>query len=160
MTEVLVAMIVLGISVLAFAGMQTRALQSTGTSYQRSQAMQLASELVERMRANNTAMTTYRNASLYGPANIPSGVPSSWAGSCTQSSVANDGCTTVQMATYDIHEVGYMAAQLLPNGQVSVSSCPATVGLDCVFVAWGSTAMPACTDNTILNCIALRVVIQ
>lgn len=163
--EVLVAMLVLGIAVMGFAGLQVRALDSTGVAHTRSQAMTLASELVERIRANPSALATYSNAALYGdPAvTVPSGTPVSWGSTCITTNTGTNGCTAVLMATFDVQEIQYLADALLPTGRVDLRTCAGVAGaaLDrCVFVSWSGTDPANCTDNATPNCVAMRVMAQ
>lgn len=158
--EVLVAMLVLGVSVLGFASLQVRALDSTGVAHTRSQAMTLAAELVERMRANPDGMPTYLTANLYGdPATkVPTGVPSTWSNTCLGVSVSNTGCTAVAMATFDVQEIQYLARESLPDGRVEVRNCAGGALVSCVFVTWGGTLPAACATNaTSPECVSMRV---
>lgn len=159
--EVLVAMLVLGVAVLAFAGLQVRALEGTGVAHTRSQAMTLAAELVERMRTNPSAMPVYRNEGLYDGV-WPGGQPETWGATCIYSAVANAGCAAAAMATFDINEMEFLVSQFLPAGRIRMEAdCPGTGGpVDCVFVAWGGTDPADCEDNASPNCVVLRVLVQ
>ena len=57
--ELLIGLLVLTIGLLGMASMQTNGLQMTGGSLARSQAIILASDYVERIRANRTNRTDY-----------------------------------------------------------------------------------------------------
>lgn len=163
--EVLVAMLVLGVAVMGFAGLQVRALQSTGTAHLRSQAMTIASEMTERIRGNPSALATYTTAANWGVGTIPSGAPSTWAGTCMYTSTTTNGCSAANMALFDMREVQYLAQELLPNGTVSVRYCDGGGLVACVFVGWSengvtSDAKVNCTNNTDPNCVSMRVVVQ
>jgi len=163
--EVLVAMLVLGIAVMGFAGLQVRALDSTGVAHTRSQAMTIASELVERIRANPSALATYSTPGLYGvPAVIlPVGDPTSWGTTCYTTNANQNGCAPAVMATFDVQEIQYLANELLPAGRVDLRNCAGVAGtpLDrCVFVSWSGTDPANCTDNATPNCVAMRVMAQ
>lgn len=162
--EVLVAMLVLGIAVMGFAGLQVRALNSTGVAHTRSQAMTIASELVERIRANASALATYSTPGLYGdPAVIlPAGDPTSWGTTCYTVNANQNGCAPAAMATYDVQEIQYLANELLPAGRVDLRNCAgagaAAPPLDrCVFVSWSGTLPANCVNNATPNCVAMRV---
>lgn len=164
--EVLVAMLVLGIAVMGFAGLQVRALNSTGVAHTRSQAMTIAAELVERIRANPSALATYSTPGLYGdPAvKVPAGAPTSWGTTCYTTNVNQNGCTAVAVATFDVQEIQYLANELLPAGRVDLRNCAgvlAVAPLDrCVFVSWSGTLPANCVNNATPNCVAMRVVAQ
>lgn len=57
--EVLVALIILAVGLLGLAALQVRANQAEMESYQRSQAMLLASDMANRIRANNSVPQCY-----------------------------------------------------------------------------------------------------
>ena len=64
--EVLVAMVVLAVGLLGLLAMQTRGVQLNQAAYFQSQAMFMAHDIVERMRANNTVLDSYE-ADLVAP---------------------------------------------------------------------------------------------
>lgn len=158
--EVLIAMLILGVAVMGFAGLQVRALQSTGVAHVRSQAMTLATDTSERIRANRSVAAS---AVYLTPANwtdaLPTGEPSTWANTCLLTSTASDGCTDVQMALFDIREVRYIASQVLPNGTVNVSNCDGGVLVACVVVAWNTADAATCTGNADVSgsCVMMKV---
>lgn len=61
--EVLVSMLIVAFGVLGLAALQARAMNSEFESYQRSQAVILADDMVERIRMNRTAMGSFKNIS-------------------------------------------------------------------------------------------------
>ena len=137
--EVLVALLVLGIGVMGYAALQLRSVKMTEGTYDRSQAMAIAQDAMERIRANNTndALLFYRgNAWTTGTNTAPDQ-------SCTITSAvptSDDKCTSVQVATEDIYQSRQMVETMLPNGSISVQSCDK---LTCVYVAWNqATAAP------------------
>lgn len=158
--EVLIAMLILGVAVMGFAGLQVRALQSTGVAHVRSQAMALATDTSERIRANRTpaALGTYLTATNWTTA-LPANAPSTWSGTCVLTSTSSNGCSDIQMAQFDIREVRYIASQVLPNGTVNVSSCDGGVLVLCVAVAWGSEKATTCSGNadTSGECVMMKV---
>jgi len=162
--EVLVAMLVLGVAVLAFAGLQVRALETTSVSHLRSQAMTLASDLSERMRANSGQMAVYRSAPNYDGGDTPAGVPATWASPGTGCmffvDAAVNGCAPSQVALYDINEIEFLAADLLPQGRVVIQPCVDVPSLDCIAVAWSGTDPADCESSATANCIVMQVVIQ
>lgn len=156
--EVLIAMLILGVAVMGFAGLQVRALQSTGVAHVRSQAMTLATDTTERIRANRLALATYLTATNWTD-DLPAGAPSSWANTCLLTSTASNGCSDIQMAQFDIQEVRYIASQVLPNGTVNVSNCDGGGLVACVAVAWGAKDAATCTGNADVSgtCVMMKV---
>lgn len=173
--EVLVAAMILGIGVLGFAGLQMRALGSTGAAHFRAQAAVLASEMAERVRIIQTASLSVPvgdpgravNASSYAaPAiwatTLPTSPPTTWTPrtqTCVFPAIVTVPCTAANIVANDALEMRYVARQLLPQGNIVVTQCG---GLNhyCVFVAWNGQAPNACAinDNN-ANCFGVEVVL-
>lgn len=162
--EVLIAAMVLGVAVLGFAGLQVRALGSTGEAAFRTQAAVLAADLAERIRLadvgdaastlarppaadpHNQAYEAYAVAARWnGSDALPAaGNWANWATTTTNScyftaitvTAAMAGCSEQQMVTAATREVRYLVAQLLPQGTVAVRNCDAAVGGLCIHVGW------------------------
>lgn len=161
--EVLMAMLIVGIAVLAFAAMQVRALDTTGSSHLRSQAAVLAADFAERARmlvnANDhplclappdETLVDFRacvRAELLETwatgEQPPAGAPSDWiAGNetCLFQGAFNGGidrCDTPEvLARADMLEARFMARQLLPQGTMDLRACDAASDLACIFVGW------------------------
>ena len=64
MLEVLIAIVVLSLGLLGFAGLQSISIRNNNNAYLRSQATVLAYDILDRMRANKAAITSY--AMAYG----------------------------------------------------------------------------------------------
>ncbi|MCB1919948.1 MAG: type IV pilus modification protein PilV [Candidatus Competibacteraceae bacterium] len=94
--EVLVTVVVLAIGLLGLAGLQATALKYNSTAYQRSQAVILAYDIIERMRANQTQGVLEYLACHLG-------------GSCTG------------VAQQDIQAWNNMLGQLLPFGTADIT---------------------------------------
>lgn len=152
MVEILVALLVLSIGVLGYAGLQLRALNSTSEAYLRTQATSLGEDVVERIMANPSATSTYTNAGNWAV--------SDGSGAMPQTCVDN-ACTADQVAAWDIAQTTWQAANLLPAGQVNASACAGSSGT-CVRVAWDGTTTAQCEDaNGVVSgvdCVVLEVV--
>lgn len=61
--EVMIAVLILAIGILGAGALQTVGLQVSQGAYNRSQALVLASDIVDRMRANRTAVAKYEGVS-------------------------------------------------------------------------------------------------
>jgi len=151
--EIMVAMLLLGVAVIGFAGLQVRALGSTNDAMFRTQAMAIAQDLAERMALNPTAKVTYTN---------------NWdaaAVAANKCEVAD--CNPLQMAQYDMRTITALAAATLPNGQVALRPCIERTNF-CVYVSWNNTSTtqgttaPHCTvpvDDTYVanaDCVKLE----
>ena len=140
--EVLVALLVLGIAVMGFAALQLNAVRISEDTYSRSQAMAIAQNLIERMRANvDATSTTYVSSDLW----------SADPGSSTACFTADDPspddiCESTAMAAQDIKEVQRMARDSLPHGSVLAASCGSVT---CITVAWDKATTATCDQEAI-----------
>lgn len=138
MMEVLVALLILAIAVLGFTALQFRAISSTDEALQKVNAMDLARDLAERIRANRSAASTY--VSNMNASSQTSAVSTSCLGSTV--------CTSDQMANYDTAQIMTRANALgmkiaVPNCQVS-----GTVTRRCIYVSWNKTQPTDGTNTT------------
>ncbi len=138
MMEVLVALLILAIAVLGFVALQIRAVASTEEAMQKVNAMNLARNLAERIRANRKDYDTYLSK-------LNASTQSSTASkTCLGSTV----CTSTEMATYDSAQIISYANTLgmriaMPACQVSGS-----VARQCIYVAWDKTTATNGTATT------------
>lgn len=100
--EVLVALLVMTIGILGMMGLQTRALKFSQSTLQASQALLLAYEMTDRIRANKGNAASY--SVIYGEA-------VSASNNCQSAS-----CTPAQIALYDLAEWKTNLAESLPMG--------------------------------------------
>ena len=107
MVEVLVALVVLTIGLLGIAALYLNSLQSGRTAIYRTQAVNLASDLADRVRANRTAQAAY--GTLFADAEVE-------VGGC----FTTGGCIDTDLASSDLSRWKGTLAQLLPNGQGQV----------------------------------------
>jgi type IV pilus assembly protein PilV len=150
LVEVLVALLVMSIGLLGYAGLQLRALGSTEDAHYRTQAIVIAQDLAERMSANPQARAAYLNAANWSTVSGFSGKPVGW------DNCSINACGPNAMAVSDILQVSWQSAWLLPLGQVAVAECVAGGPL-CVTVAWRDTTPASCTlPND--DCIRLEMV--
>lgn len=130
--EVLVSVLILGIGILGVLNLQTRALMDNQDAYLRTQAIFLAYDISDRIRANasvwQTAITnntvntitqndasgnvtgTYTFCSTYDP-----------VGALASSLVVPGACTTMDMAKYDIYRGRKDIEALLNNGTATIT---------------------------------------
>lgn len=106
--EVMVALTVLAIGLLGMAQLQNKASQGNQAAYYYSQAMFLADDLVERMRANPANPDGY----LVAVGDSLSSV------STTQCETAD--CTSSQLARWDLKRWKDQLAEILPQGDGAV----------------------------------------
>lgn len=133
--EVLVALLLLSIGILGFAALQLRAVEATAEGANRIQAMNLARDLAEKIRMNNSAgaLTAYQT-------NLASQTKQATEGKNCYSQF----CTADLKAAFDVHET-YLQAQDM-GMVINMMSCPGTKsGRSCIYVAWNKTDA---TNNT------------
>lgn len=128
MIEVMVAVLVLAVGVMGFAGLQSRAVQSSGDSYYRTQANAIAQDLAERVRVNNSQKAYYLTATLW-PTTDQTTVPDA----CRTAA-----CAPQALADFDAAIIRYNAQTLLPQGLVKMEQCQASA-VNCIYVSWNGT---------------------
>src|SRR5262245_61899348 len=116
MVEVLVALVVLAIGLLGIAALYLNSLQSGRTAIYRTEAINMAADLADRIRMNRTAQAAY--GSLY--ADVEVAVPA-----CA----TTGGCTDAQLASQDLFDWKQDIARRLPAGQGQVT-VTAPIGVD------------------------------
>lgn len=118
MVEVLVALVVLGVGMLGTATLYVSALQAKTTALSRMQAINLAYDMADRIRANRTAGSGYAIATLTAAA-----TPTVNCVETTASPAVS--CTPAQMATSDLYLWSDLVTHTLPgnvDGSVSVGT--------------------------------------
>ncbi len=106
--EVMVEMVIFAVGMLGLAGIQALSLENTHSSYSRSQAILLAYEIVDRMKANPTAGSAYvttPNANIAQPGTL-----------CDQ--VA---CNNLEMAAFDLWQWKDLLPKLLVSGKGQIT---------------------------------------
>lgn len=116
MIEVMVALVVLAVGLLGIAALLLKSLQSGRTATYRTQAVNLAADLADRIRSNRTAQEGY--ATLF--ADTPAAVAA-----CD----TTGGCSDADLAATDLLRWKETIADLLPEGQGQVVvTLPAAAG--------------------------------
>jgi type IV pilus assembly protein PilV len=108
MVESLVALVVLSIGLLGIAALYLDSLRAGRTAIYRTQAVNLAADLADRIRANRTAVANYT---------IDFGEDGAIVGTCQTTA----GCAASEMAGTDLAEWKAQLAQQLPGGDGSVA---------------------------------------
>jgi type IV pilus assembly protein PilV len=127
--EVLIAFIILAVGLLAIVSLQGTSKQYTHQAMQRSLAVSHAESIIERIRANPTALLTYTGAATIGGGSIVN-EPNP---SCT-----DVFCTNVQLATHDM----WVFEQKLDGSASSITEAGVTTNTS------GLIAPLACMDFT------------
>ncbi|MFQ5756493.1 MAG: type IV pilus modification protein PilV [Acidiferrobacterales bacterium] len=123
--EVLIALLVLSIGLLGLAALQTMGLKFNTQSYQRTQAVLQAYDIIDRMRANPAGMT----AGLYNNVGI----------NATPPALPTCPCNSTQMADYDINQWKNAIGALLAQGKGAVCRGTLDTNLACTDAGSGTT---------------------
>ena len=104
LVEVLIALIIMSVGMLGIASLYVQSMQAGRTSLFRHNAVTLAGDVTDRIRANPVAIAAYAGG---GGDN-----------SCTDGTTT---CSNTQMAAHDIFLWAQQATDTLPNGAVVVT---------------------------------------
>lgn len=118
LVEVLVALLVISIGMLGLAALYVETLRLNRTAIFRTQAVTLASDMAERIRANTDG------AANYAGAGADSG--------CSDGTGAVE-CTPAQMAAQDVFDWQQAAQALLPGGDAAIVFAAAGAGTPAVY---------------------------
>lgn len=129
LVEALVALVVLSVGMLGIAGLYLESLRSGRVTILRSQAVTLASDLADRIRANRLGGAGYTHAVADEPATV---------GNCLDAAGA---CTPAQMAETDKAQWVAAVAAALPGGagevEVDAATAPDTYTITITWVEPG-----------------------
>lgn len=164
MLEVVIAMAIGAIGVMAFAGLQLKSLEISEEAYERSVATFLAIEMVERMSSNAQdyqAQQTYMgdtgwvwNNPIWDFRQIGGFQPPFW-------NCLGWDCTPTQMAEGDIDTMRGTTLAMLPNGDMGVYPCGDNDTFQCVVVAWEDADRENCNlsmdGSGLEDCFVLQV---
>ncbi|HXQ31297.1 MAG TPA: type IV pilus modification protein PilV [Steroidobacteraceae bacterium] len=129
LVEALVALVVLSVGLLGIAALYGESLLSVRTALQRSQAVLLASDLAERIRANRGGGPAYDDA-VSGPGALTT--------ACRQ---GGGGCSPELMARHDKAEWTAAVKAALPSGTGAVEVGGPTHGTYTITIRWTEPAM-------------------
>ena len=96
--EVLIALLILSIGLLGIAGLQVTSKRANFEAIQRTTAIMLARDMLERIRANPGEIDTYTNGTT-GQTFTLTTAPAAASPDC-----GSTACTTLQMVAYDLAE--------------------------------------------------------
>lgn len=116
--EVLVSILVLALGVIGAAGMQLTALRTSQQSAIQTTALELATELADKMRANDRAMKASDESNLFlGIDYTTSTAPTVPSRFCYDRSAS---CDAGQLAAFDIYEWEKRLKEGLPDGRAVI----------------------------------------
>jgi type IV pilus assembly protein PilV len=116
--EILVAVLVMALGLLGLAGLQANGLKNTQLAYNRSQAIHLAQDIADRIRANSDAVGTYADVNNNNQRDTTeAGKPK---GQIVAACSTAAGCSKEQLAQTDMRQWHNSIADALPIGCGSV----------------------------------------
>lgn len=140
--EVLVSLVVMSIGLLGIAKLVLYSAHSNDSAYMRSQATELAYEILDTMRANKAqALAGNYNTALTAAPTAP--------GVLCLGTGAN--CNATQLAAYDVYEWKERLAAptgALPSGEGSVTVAGANPATATIIVSWDDSAAQAAIAAT------------
>jgi type IV pilus assembly protein PilV len=162
--EVVIAMALGTLGILAFAALQLKSLEATTQSHERSTAVFLASEMMERMSSNaqdyGAQLRYLGEEGEFWNQTINEYDDNLFATADTEYCYGlTSNCTEVDMAAADILVMRQMAKALLPDGDMIVHKC----GNDfyqCIVVAWLGADRYSCEKKDGLSpddCFVLQI---
>lgn len=106
--ESLVSVVILAVAVLGMLGVQLRTLAETQTGVRRAQAVRLIEDFAERVKTNADR------------SNQLGSYVSTWTNVPTGTNCLTAGCSSTQLAAWDVQQWKQSVADALPNGQASI----------------------------------------
>lgn len=136
MIEILVALLVLSVGLLGLAALQTFGMRYNQQSYQRTQAVFQVYDMVDRIRANRTALA----AGCYD--GVAAGAKTA-TGACAGAYVdcAANTCNSSQLANFDVNRWNTANENLLAQGKGSIATA-AYPSRRTITLSWIETDLP------------------
>lgn len=146
MIEILVAILVLAIGVLGAAGMQLVAMRTSTHSDLHTQAYQLATEIADRIRANDAVMRSPSASNPFLSVDYSAGgaTPTAPATTCFTTS-----CNPDQLAAFDLFEFQTRVFSSFPGGRLVICQDGAPWDASEVTLQWDCAA-PAAGDPSVV----------
>jgi type IV pilus assembly protein PilV len=137
LVESLVALVVVSVGMIGIAVLYGQGLGASRTAFYRTQAVNLASDMADRIRLNRRAGASYAGAGN------PSGCQAG----------GNTDCTVAQMAAHDISEWQALVTNQLPGGVGEVAYAGTTPPTYTIRVRWQEVGVV----DPVTHQIAVRV---
>lgn len=134
--EAMVALVVLSVGMLGIAALHGQSLAANRSAQLRTQAVNLAGDMADRIRVNRLGGAAYAGAAENNECDRQSG----------------DGCTPAQMAAHDLFVWQAQVARLLPNGAGSVAYAGTDPPTYTITVSWTEPG-----EDTLTHTVMIRV---
>lgn len=133
--EVMVALAVVSIGMLGIASLYTQALGASRTTQYRSQAINLISDMSDRIRGNRLGGPAYALAAGDNNCDLSGGAT----------------CTPAQMAADDLFNWGAQVNALLPGGTWNVARAATTPPTYTITLNWDEVGQGTMTETTVIQ---------
>jgi type IV pilus assembly protein PilV len=138
LVESMVALVVLSVGMIGMAALYNQGLGAGRTAQFRTQAVNLASDMADRIRVNRLGQASYANA----PVN----------NSCDPQSGGGVDCTPALMAVHDRFVWEQQVQQMLPNGQGAIAVDAATMPMTfTITVTWDEVGLGQLTHQVVVQ---------
>jgi len=145
MLEVLIAILVISVGALGFAGIQLTALSNSDEANYRSHATLIAQDAIERFISNPTQIDFYTTPGNWPNVALASGSePTNWK-TCIDAE-----CSAAQMAAWDVAQLNWIVANTLPGGRIQSRACGFNA-LECIAISWSGQAPGECLSAGGIN---------
>jgi len=136
--EVLIALLVLAVGVLGFAGLQMTALNKSNDANHRAAAVLIAQDVIERFELNPSKREEYLKVSNWKEGSV---------GDDPDDNCITNECDAGAIAEWDMDQLAWQAANLLPAGRVLAAECDFNTQMTCVIVSWDEQDPAKCMDG-------------
>jgi type IV pilus assembly protein PilV len=133
LVESLVALVVISVGMIGIAALYGQGLRASSTAFYRTQAVNLASDMADRIRANRQGQGSFNSAGAADRNCDP---------------VDNNDCTPQQMAAHDVWLWRAQVTAQLPNGVGTVQFANGTPPTYTINVAWDEVGGAAAYQMT------------
>jgi type IV pilus assembly protein PilV len=149
--EVLVSLLILSVGLLGSAKLVLSTAHSNDSAYLRSQATQVAYEILDNMRANPTAAVAQNYSTTAGTA------ASAYAGQ----DCLNSACpVAANLATYDLYTWKTRLASALPGGQGSVTVSATAPVMATIIVQWDDSVAQSIFGGGAVGSVTLETALH
>ena len=133
--EAMVSLVVVSVGMIGIAALYGQGLGATRTALSRTQAVNLAADMADRIRSNRRGGASYGGVGANNNCDPGGGV----------------NCTPDQMAAHDLWVWNNQVAQQLPNGAGVVQYAPTVPPTFTIQVTWQETGLGAVNYQSIIR---------
>ncbi|OUS29931.1 type IV pilus modification protein PilV [Gammaproteobacteria bacterium 45_16_T64] len=141
--EVLIAILVLGVGSAGLVAIQIQTLSVANDAYYRSQALGIAQDIIERIKANPRGWPSLYDGQEWKGEDKVSKPP------CYQRTLPKakmSGCTSAkEISNFDHFEISQLLSVSLPDATVFIRlGCDGAKMISCVVISWGGMRVSSC----------------